>query len=105
MAGVGNHESGGVNRKHFAMRFAGMQFVGENSGATNGGVTDHGDQLWFSFDAGLVHWIAVDTELWNCAQMAPHGDNESYWSSVWNPKTNKAYANFPKTDACPPEAC
>lgn len=89
MAGVGNHESGGVNRKHFAMRFAGMQFVGENSGATNGGVTENGDQLWFSFDAGLVHWIAVDTELWNCAQMAPHGNNESYWSSVWNPKTNK----------------
>ena len=70
MAGVGNHESGGVNRKHFAMRFAGMQFVGVNSGATNGGMTEHGDQMWWSFDAGLVHWIAVDTELWNCAQMA-----------------------------------
>ena len=27
MAGVGNHESGGSNRKHFAMRFAGMQYV------------------------------------------------------------------------------
>ena len=22
--------------------------------------------------------------------MKPHGDNESYWSSVWNPKTDRA---------------
>ena len=90
MAGVGNHESGGSNRKHFAMRFAGMQHVGEASNASNAGSIDHGDQMWWSFDAGLIHWIAVDTELWNCAHMQPHGDNSSFWSSVWNPKTDRA---------------
>ena len=68
MAGVGNHESGGSNRKHFAMRFAGMEHVGQASNASNAGSIDHGDQMWWSFDAGLIHWIAVDTELWNCAQ-------------------------------------
>ena len=78
MAGVGNHESGGSNRKHFAMRFAGMEYVGKASGAGNAGSAEHGDQMWWSFDAGLVHWVAVDTELWNCAHMAPHGNNESY---------------------------
>jgi len=60
-AGIGNHESGGSNRKHFSMRFAGMQFTGEASGAANAGNGEHGDQLWWSFDAGLVHYIAVNT--------------------------------------------
>ena len=66
------------------------RYVGEASGAANAGSTERGDQMWWSFDAGLIHWIAVDTELWNCAQMKPHGNNESYWSSVWNPKTDRA---------------
>eukprot|EP01051_Picozoa_sp_SAG22_P017716 SAG22_NODE_2801_length_2199_cov_2.029524_2_plen_391_part_00 len=90
MAGIGNHESGGTNRKHFSMRFAGMQYTGENSGASNAGNSDNGDQLWWSFDAGLIHFIAVDSELWNSKGMKPHGTNESRWSSVWNPKTDSA---------------
>ena len=31
------------------------------SGAANAGNGEHGDQLWWSFDAGLVHYIAVNT--------------------------------------------
>ena len=90
MAGIGNHESGGSNRKHFSMRFAGMQYAGLASNASNAGNTENGDQLWFSWDAGLVHWIAINTELWNCPHMAPGGNTESFWSSVWNPKTNRS---------------
>ena len=90
MAGIGNHESGGVNRKHFSMRFAGMQYVGINSEAQNAGSAPHGDQLWWSFDAGLMHIIAVNSELWNSKGMKPHGSTTSYWSSVWNPKTNQS---------------
>lgn len=45
MAGIGNHESGGTNRKHFSMRFAGMEYVGQSSNASNAGNGDHGDQV------------------------------------------------------------
>ena len=72
MAGVGNHESGGSNRKHFSMRFAGHEHVGRNSGASNAGSIAHGDQMWWSFDAGqqnLIHNIAPffqnEVKIWS----------------------------------------
>ena len=55
MGAVGNHECGGTNRQHYAMRLGGLANAARNSGGGQGGIFPEGDALWYSFDAGLVH--------------------------------------------------
>jgi hypothetical protein len=73
-----------------AQRRVARRFAGRNSGASNAGSAANGDQLWLSWDAGLIHFVAVNTELWNAPQMRPVGGADSFWSSVWNPATNRS---------------
>jgi hypothetical protein len=65
MGAVGNHECGGSNLQHYARRFAGLSNAANNSGAQGAGSIAKGDALWFSWDAGLIHFIAINSEVWD----------------------------------------
>jgi hypothetical protein len=65
MGAVGNHECGGGNLQHYARRFAGLENAANSSGAKSAGSTKHGDALWYSWDTGLIHFIAINSEVWN----------------------------------------
>jgi hypothetical protein len=56
MPAPGNHEADENTFEQYLVRFAALDTTAKNSGATN--------SLWYSFNEGLVHWVAVDTELW-----------------------------------------
>ena len=98
MGAVGNHECGGSNRMHYSRRFAGFNYAAANSGARPAGSFASGDNLWYSWNAGvscvmmivptglvllaclsdtgprlrqLIHFVTVNTEVWNCPQMDP----------------------------------
>ena len=52
---AGNHESA-MNFTQYKARFPGLGVVASNSASASG--------QWYSFDDGLVHWVALDTEIW-----------------------------------------
>ena len=80
---------------HYSRRFAGFNYAAANSGAKPAGSFASGDNLWYSWDAGvsrivptglvllaclsdtgrrlrqLIHFVTVNTEVWNCPQMDP----------------------------------
>jgi len=53
---VGNHESDSRTFENYIVRFAALNGTATESGSTS--------SLWYSFNDELVHWVAVDTELW-----------------------------------------
>lgn len=58
MATVGNHETDVDNSFiDFIERFAGLT---EGVGATSGSQSNR----WYSFDVDLIHWVAIDTEVY-----------------------------------------
>ena len=59
MGAVGNHECGGDNRMHYSQRFAGFNFAAKNSNASSAGSFKSGDNMWYSWDAGLIHFVTV----------------------------------------------
>ena len=61
MGSVGNHECGGANRQHYSRRFAGFNYAATNSKAKPAGSFNSGDNLWYSWNAGLVHFVTVNT--------------------------------------------
>ncbi len=89
MGAVGNHECGG-NLQHYARRFAGLQNAANNSGASTAGSTAKGDALWYSWDSGLVHYIAINSEVWDAPSMKPYPGSGN---CVWNPTTNRSLAD------------
>jgi hypothetical protein len=91
MGAVGNHECSGGNRRHYSRRFAGFHYAAENSNATPAGSFASGDNLWYSWDAGLIHFVTVNTEVWNCPDMNPE-KGIGVGNCVWNPATNKSLA-------------
>ena len=79
---------------HYSRRFAGFNYAAANSGAKPAGSFASGDNLWYSWNAGvshpdrpcvaaaclsdtgrrlrqLIHFVTVNTEVWNCPQMDP----------------------------------
>ena len=79
---------------HYSRRFAGFNYAAANSGAKPAGSFASGDNLWYSWDAGvghpdrpcvaaaclsdtgrrlrqLIHFVTVNTEVWNCPPMDP----------------------------------
>lgn len=56
MTCVGNHEAPG-NFSQYQNRFS---LVRDGVGRSSGSDTN----LWYSFDEGLIHWIAIDTEVY-----------------------------------------
>ena len=92
MGAVGNHECGGINRKHYSRRFAGFNYAAKNSGAKPAGSFNSGDNLWYSWNAGLIHFVTVNTEAWNCPSMDPTKEMGS-GNCVWNPTTNRSIAD------------
>ena len=92
MGAVGNHECGGANRMHYARRFAGFNYAAENSNASAAGSFASGDNLWYSWDAGLIHFVTVNTEVWNCPDMDPE-KGVGTGNCVWNPTTNRSLAS------------
>jgi hypothetical protein len=92
MGAVGNHECGGSNRMHYARRFAGFNYAAKNSNATPAGSFNSGDNQWFSWDAGLIHFVTVNTEVWNCPNMDPT-KMKGAGNCVWNPRTNQSLAS------------
>ena len=63
MVSVGNHENSAGNLAHFTERFRHMP---SNSGtvSTANKPSDAANNWYFSWDAGLVHYIAISTELY-----------------------------------------
>eukprot|EP00041_Stephanoeca_diplocostata_P034117 m.1144845 g.1144845 ORF g.1144845 m.1144845 type:complete len:676 (+) comp24464_c0_seq12:41-2068(+) len=63
MVSHGNHEDSDSNLAHFIERFRGMpsNAVPANVTTLAGETTN---TLYYSWDAGLVHYIAISTELW-----------------------------------------
>ena len=92
MGAVGNHECGGGNRMHYSRRFAGFNFAARNSKAKPAGSFNSGDNMWYSWDAGLIHFVTVNTEAWNCPNMDPTKGMGS-GNCVWNPTTNRSLAD------------
>ena len=52
---VGNHEKEG-NFTHYNHRFSAQLSLGQHSNSGTG--------LWYSFNQGLVHYVAINTEVW-----------------------------------------
>ena len=101
---------------HYSRRFAGFNYAAANSGARPAGSFASGDNLWYSWNAGvscvmmivptglvslaclsetglrlrqLIHFVTVNTEVWNCPQMDPEkgmgsGNCTHKWNSVFN---------------------
>jgi hypothetical protein len=69
--------------------FAGTSEVARNSGAGTAG--SYGQSrltpLWFSWDTDLVHFVAVNSEVWDGPNMTAAPGNGS---CVWNPVTKAA---------------
>lgn len=104
---AGNHETMSDDSfSHYKARMAAARSLGANSG--NAG--DNGAR-WYSFDSpdGLVHWIAVDTELysygtkkeiaaqaaWLAADVASINRTRTPWVLA---QGHKGYWESPKTD-------
>ena len=82
MGAVGNHECGGANLQHYARRFGGLQEAAKNSNAKTAGSTAKGDALWYSWDSGLVHYIAINSEVWDGPNMTAYpGSGNCVWSA------------------------
>jgi len=64
MVSHGNHEDSTVNLAHFVERFRNMPANAEPSTFTTAAGTT-GNNMFYSWDAGLVHYIAISTELWH----------------------------------------
>ena len=102
MGAIGNHECGGTNRQHYAMRLGGLANAARNSGGGQGGIFPEGDALWYSFDAGLVHFVALDTagpwfdKLGMQANFTVGQDGGEVFLNgldgcAWNPTTRRLY--------------
>lgn len=64
MVSHGNHEDSDANLAHYIERFRSMPSNGIPS--TVDTVAGAGvNTLWYSWDAGLVHYVAIDTEIWD----------------------------------------
>ena len=68
-------------------RFAGLGHAGNNSGATPGGSFETEPPMWFSWNTGLIHFISINSEVWDSPMMVP---TPGVGSCVWNPKTNRS---------------
>ena len=67
MVSHGNHEDSDANLAHYIERFRGMP--SNAVPATVDTVAGRGvNTLWFSWDAGLVHYVALDTEIWDSSR-------------------------------------
>jgi hypothetical protein len=64
MVSIGNHEDGDTALAHFTERFRLMPSAASvpNVTATVNGVAPN--NWFFSWDAGLVHYVAISTEAW-----------------------------------------
>jgi hypothetical protein len=63
MVSIGNHEDGESNLAHFVERYRNMPANGVPSTFTTA-AGESANNLYFSWDAGLVHYIALSTEHW-----------------------------------------
>lgn len=62
MVSPGNHEFNGGNFKQYIERFAAVKW---GVGQTGAELKSPGlENLFYSYDHGLVHFVAIDTECW-----------------------------------------
>jgi hypothetical protein len=87
MTSAGNHEVG-ENFTHYKSRFAAItNFTAKASGSPS----NH----FYSFDAGLVHWIAIDTEVYDEFQGADLPANMLRWLAADLAKANANRGSVP----------
>lgn len=83
----GNHESYG-NFSHYQNRFSGVKDgVGQNS---NSGVN-----LWYSFDMNMVHFVAIDTEVYAYSTDQGQIERQLNWLEQDLIKANNNRQNVP----------
>ena len=72
MTSIGNHEDSATNFAHYVERFSNMPSnTGTQTWSTNAGGAPRPNNLYYSWDANLVHYIAISTEFYfNCPKVS-----------------------------------
>eukprot|EP01116_Phalansterium_solitarium_P006924 TRINITY_DN19358_c0_g1_i1.p1 TRINITY_DN19358_c0_g1~~TRINITY_DN19358_c0_g1_i1.p1 ORF type:complete len:480 (-),score=165.38 TRINITY_DN19358_c0_g1_i1:262-1611(-) len=87
MACPGNHEQA-FNFSQYQARFAALaMYAGVNSGS--------GSSIFYSFDVGLVHWIAFSTEVYNYSYTPSEVAQQLAWMRADLAKANANRKNVP----------
>jgi len=82
----GNHEAY-HNFTHYINRFDNMNFLGSSSGSDN--------NLWYSWNEGLTHFIAIDTEVYAYSTDAGQIERQINWLTQDLIEANRVRDKYP----------
>jgi hypothetical protein len=92
MVSIGNHENSGLNLAHYTERFRHMPSGPGRVHTENGPAPNN---WWFSWDAGLVHYVSISTEAYFDSLMTLRLGEMFTWLKKDLKAANKNRANVP----------
>ena len=98
----GNHEDSASSLAHYVERFRNMPSNSDQPTFATAQGTGAGNNMYFSWDAGLVHYISLSTEFWfgvTSADKTVTTQTQLEWIEKDLIAANKNRANVPWIDA------